>query len=94
MKFINWSLFFFLMDKELKKIAADLKAEFNLGKNGITETFLDSVNKYLEAHQLVKIRVSLAEDKDALKYYAQEVAKELSATLVETRGYTFTLFKE
>lgn len=82
------------MDKELKKAAADLKAEFNLGKNGITDTFLDSINKNLRAHSLTKIKCSLAEDKDALKYYAQEVAKELGATLVETRGYTFTLYKE
>ncbi|MEC8221274.1 MAG: YhbY family RNA-binding protein [Nanoarchaeota archaeon] len=82
------------MDKELKKAAADLKAEFNLGKNGITDTFLDSINKNLQAHSLTKIKCSLAEDKDALKYYAQEVAKELGATLVETRGYTFTLYKE
>ncbi len=82
------------MDKELKKKAADLKAEFNLGKNGITDSFLESVDNYLKAHNIVKIKSSLAEDKDSLKTYAQEVAKELGATLVETRGYTFTIFKE
>ncbi len=83
------------MDKnELKKMSASLKAEFNLGKNGITQTFLETISKYLDAHAIVKVKVSLAENKDSLKFYAQEVAKELKAELVECRGYTFTLFRE
>lgn len=79
--------------KELKKIASDLKAHFNLGKNGITDTFIDTVEKYAEAHTLVKVKCTLAEDKDSLKKYAKEVAEKTELMLVETRGYTFTLAK-
>jgi RNA-binding protein YhbY len=79
--------------KELKKIASELKAQFNLGKNGITDSFIDTVRKYAEAHTIVKVKCTLAEDKDSLKYYANEVAKLTELVLVETRGFTFTLAK-
>lgn len=80
--------------KEAKKLAQEIKVEFNLGKNGITDTFLASVDKFLKAHSIVKIKCSLAANKDELAYFAGEVSKQLSAELVEKKGYTFTIFKE
>lgn len=80
--------------KELKKEANSLKYQFNLGKNGINKTFIDSISKYLEAHEIVKIKSSLAEDKESLKYYAEEVARETESEIVEVKGYTFTLYKK
>ncbi len=77
--------------KELKKIAGSLKAQFNVGKNGVTETFIETIDKYLEVHGIVKIKSSVAEDKDALKEMAKEVADAIEAEIVDVRGYTFTL---
>jgi RNA-binding protein len=76
------------------KKPTELKPEFNIGKNGITDTFLDSVDKYLDKHEMVKIKVSIAEDKDAMKYYANEVANELKAEILDIRGFTFVICKK
>lgn len=80
--------------KELKRIANELRPEFNIGKNGITQTFVDSIKKYLEAHEIVKIKVSVAEDKNAMLFYSGELAKETDSEVVEIKGRTFVLIKE
>lgn len=77
----------------LKRMANELKPQFNLGKNGITKTFIETVDKYLKAHEIVKIKSTVAESKDALKYYAEEVAKETNSEIVEIKGYTFVLYR-
>ena len=78
-------------DKELKKMASSLKAQFNIGKNGVTDTFIDEIDKYLEIHGIVKIKSSVAENKDDLKRMAKQVAESIEAEVVETRGFTFVL---
>ena len=77
--------------KELKKMASSLKPQFNVGKGGVTETFVDTIDKYLDVHGIVKIKSLVAEDKDALKEVAQKMAEDLEAELVDVRGFTFTL---
>lgn len=79
--------------KQLKKISNELKAQFNLGKAGITNSFIKMVDEYLEAHNVVKIKASIAQDKNALSFYADEIAKETLSEIVEKKGYTFTLFR-
>ena len=80
--------------KELKKIAATLKPEFNLGKSGITEKFIETVDKYLEAHGIVKIKALIAEDKSSLEYLANEIAKETNSTILDKRGFTFVVYRD
>lgn len=83
------------MDKKelmnARAVANSLKPTFNLGKEGISENFLKTVDDYLQAHGMVKIKVSIATNKDDLKAFAKEVADNLEADIVETKGYTFTL---
>lgn len=80
--------------KDLKKQANDIPSKFNLGKNGITDTFIKTVDEYLEAHKIVKIKSSIAANKDELIYYAQQVASKTDSKIVEAKGYTFVLYKE
>jgi len=80
--------------KELKKSSNSLKPEFNLGKNGLTQSFLNTVDNYLKAHSIVKVKVSAAEDKTASNFFADSCAKELDAILLEKKGFTFTIYKE
>lgn len=80
--------------KSLKKHANGLKSEFNLGKSGITETFIKSVDDFLEAHKIVKIKALIAEDKEAMKFYAEELAKETDSEILEVKGFTFVLFRD
>ncbi len=80
--------------KELKKLCNDLKPQFNLGKAGLTPTFIETIDKYLGAHEIVKIKVLIAEDKDAAKYFSEELAKETSSEILEQKGFTCVLFRE
>ena len=80
--------------KELKKESNKLKAEFNLGRKGDSDTFIDSVQKYLKAHQMVKIKVIIAKDKSDVDKYSQDIAKKTNSTVLVKKGFTFTLYKE
>ena len=40
----------------LKKLAHDLQPLFQIGKNGLTENFIEQMNQALEARELVKCR--------------------------------------
>lgn len=80
--------------REFKEEINKLRVEFNIGKNGMTQNFIDSVDNYLEAHKIVKIKTLAAKDKDATKYYAEELAKETKAKVVERKGFTFVLYRK
>ncbi len=80
-------------EKNLKKVANDLKPQFNLGKNGLTDTFIETVDKFLEAHGIVKIKVLGAEDKEGVKVIAEELAEALTADVIDKKGFTFVLYR-
>ena len=80
--------------KELKRKANDMGAIFNLGKNGITDTFIESVDKYLEVHEIIKLKTSIAGNKDEVTFYAQEVASKTNSKILEVKGFTFVLVRE
>lgn len=80
--------------KEAKKLCSDLKPQFNLGKAGITPTFIKTIHEYLEAHEIVKIKALIATNKDSLSYYADEIAKDVNAEVLQKIGFTFTLYRQ
>ena len=80
-------------EKNLKKVANDLKPQFNLGKNGLTDTFIDTIDKFLEAHGIVKIKVLGAEDREGVKVIAEELAEALTADIIDKKGFTFVLYR-
>ena len=82
-----------MVSDEIRKKAVDMDAQFHLGKEGITNNFLKSINEYLEAHELVKIRAKIATDKNSLEYYSGAVAEELDAEVCFKRGSTFALYR-
>ncbi len=82
-----------LVLKTQKKISNSLKPQFNLGKLGITQTFLKTIDEYLIANQIVKIKVSIAKDKKDLEKFAEKCVVKLNAELVEAKGFTFTLYR-
>ena len=79
--------------KEKKKEANGLKPMFQLGKAGITEQFIDLVEKYIKVHEIIKIKVLTATCTGDIEYYATEVAKQTKATVLEKKGYTFTIYR-
>lgn len=79
--------------KEIKKTANEIKPMFNLGKAGLTDTFIDLIDKYLDVHSIVKVKALVAEDKSKVKFYAEQISKKLEADIVDLKGFTFTLFR-
>lgn len=66
----------------------------NIGKNGVTDTLIEELNKQIKANRLVKVRVlkSAEEGKD-LKAIAEEIADATRSTLIEVRGRTVVLYR-
>ncbi|RXA21271.1 YhbY family RNA-binding protein [Methanosarcina sp. MSH10X1] len=86
------------MEKEklyrLKAEANQLSPILNIGKNGVTDTLVEELNKQIKANRLVKVRVlkSAEEGKD-LQAIAEEIAASTRSTLIEVRGRTVVLYR-
>lgn len=77
----------------LKGLANGIEPIFQVGKNGITESFLKQVDEALEARELVKINVlnnSLLETKNV----AVEISDKLNAEFVQSIGNKFVIYRE
>ena len=86
------------MEKEklyqLKSEANQINPILNVGKNGVTDTLIEELNKQIKANRLVKVRVlkSAEEGKD-VKTIAEEIADATRSTLIEVRGRTVVLYR-
>jgi RNA-binding protein len=86
------------MEKEklyqLKSEANQISPVLNIGKNGVTDTLIEELNKQIKANRLVKVRVlkSAEEGKD-VKTIAEEIADATRSTLIEVRGRTVVLYR-
>jgi RNA-binding protein len=86
------------MEKErlyqLKSEANQISPILNIGKNGVTDTLIEELNKQIKANRLVKVRVlkSAEEGKD-VKAIAGEIADATRSTLIEVRGRTVVLYR-
>ena len=86
------------MEKEklyqLKSDANKISPILNIGKNGVTETLIEELNKQIKANRLVKVKVlkSAEEGKD-LNIIADELAKATRSTLIDVRGRTVVLYR-
>ena len=76
----------------LRKEAHHLKPVFQIGKQGIHETFMDEIADVLEARELIKISVlqNAIEDPKAAGEY---LSKKIEAELVQVMGSIITLYK-
>ena len=86
------------MEKEklyrLKSEANQISPILNIGKNGVTETLIEELNKQMKVNRLVKVRIlkSAEEGKD-VKVIAEEIANATRSTLIEVRGRTVVLYR-
>jgi RNA-binding protein len=86
------------MEKEklykLKSEANQINPVLNIGKNGVTDTLIEELNKQIKANRLVKIRVlKSAEEGNDVKAIAEEIANATRSTLIEVRGRTVVLYR-
>ncbi len=83
-----------MYDKELKKKANAISSMISIGKSGITDTFIKSVDNYLKANKIVKIKCQTAVGRDEVVKFADEVSSKTNSNVVDVKGFTFTIYRE
>jgi RNA-binding protein len=79
--------------KTLKGLAHSLSAFAHAGKGGVTEKFIEEIQRTLNDHELIKVKIS-AEDRAEFKELAEEICEKSGAALVGTIGRMAIVFKE
>ncbi|MBC8590811.1 ribosome assembly RNA-binding protein YhbY [Wansuia hejianensis] len=77
----------------LKALANNLEPVLQVGKNGLTESFIKQVEDDLEANELIKVKVLKNSFLDA-KEIAGDLAQEVEAEFVQSIGNKFVLYRE
>ena len=77
----------------LKGLANHLKPSLNIGKGDIDETLLEVLDKALEAHELVKVRV-LETASSTFEEISDSLCKGTGAQFVGKTGHIITLYRE
>ncbi len=73
-----------------------LAAVLQIGKEGLSETFIAAVDQALEDHELIKIRIgqnALVEGKSARKEVASKLAEATHSEVAQVLGSTLLLYR-
>lgn len=77
----------------LRRRGQALRAALQVGRQGLSASFLEEVRAQLRRHAIVKVRLH-AENAAAARTQAEELATSLPAQLVEIRGHKVLLARE
>ena len=77
----------------LKSMANRMTPTFQIGKNGVTDNFLNQVDEYLEVKEIIKIKILNNSFLDT-KETANEIANKLNAEFVQSIGNKFVIYRE
>ena len=78
--------------KQLKSLSNTLEQKYQIGKNGISQTSIDMLDKALTAHELIKVDVLKAVDTPVMEI-ALDLSSKLNAEIVQVVGRVITLFR-
>jgi len=79
---------------ELRGQAARMEATTHVGKNGLTSSLIEEINRQLKDNKLVKIKLlKSAVELKPREEMARELAEKTKAELIEVKGNTVVLFK-
>lgn len=79
--------------RQLKGIASTLDTKYQIGKNEITETLLNMLDKALLAHELIKIDV-MKNAPSPIMELALDLSSELNAEIVQIVGRVIILYRQ
>ena len=77
---------------KLRSLAHHLKPLVNIGKLGITEGVVASIDEALDSHELIKVK--FIQNKEMRHKFKTEVEKLLSASVIGNIGNTIILFRQ
>ena len=78
--------------RELKSLASNLQIRYQIGKNEISATLIDMLDKALLAHELIKIDVMKGCSLPIMEV-ALDITNRLNAELVHVMGRVIILFR-
>lgn len=79
--------------KQYRTLGHSLNPIVTIAAKGVTDNVLAEINRALEDHELIKIKVAVV-DRDARKAAIQEVRTSSNAQLVQEIGKVALLFRE
>lgn len=77
---------------KLKSLAQRLDPVLSLGKSGVTEAFIKSLDEVLGQHELVKIK--FAAFKDERKTIAPQLAEKTASQLIWIVGHVAVFYRQ
>jgi RNA-binding protein len=77
----------------LKKLAQELDAGVFIGKAGLTDNIIKEMDNYLEANELLKVKIQEGSELDP-KETANSLLETLNAEFVQAIGRKFTLYRQ
>ncbi len=78
--------------KFLKSMGHELKAVYQVGKDGVTSNLVEDVLNYLNKHELVKVR--LLQNCEQCNDEAKQIFEEANIEVVQSIGSILLLFKQ
>ncbi|MBF6625085.1 YhbY family RNA-binding protein [Aerococcaceae bacterium zg-BR9] len=79
--------------KFLKKVSHEYKSNYQIGKLGLSDNFIEQIDLALEKHELIKFNI-LQNSMEDIKEAAGQVAQAINADVVQTIGHTAVLYRE
>ena len=78
--------------RELKALASQLTIKYQIGKNEISDSLIDVLNKALIAHELIKIDVMKGCSLPIMEI-ALDISNRLNSEIVHVMGRVIILFR-
>ena len=78
----------------LRKLAHDIEPVVRIGKQGLNETVLDSINKAITKQELIKIKILSNSDEIITRDLQKEIEEYAKCVAVYDIGHTMIFFKE
>ena len=80
--------------RELRSKTHHLKPIVIIGNNGLTEPVIQEIDRALNDHELIKIRVSVKDSKKELTEITQEICTKTNATLIQFIGHIIAIYRK
>lgn len=79
--------------KTLRKLSHKEKPILQIGKQGLTDAFIDHIDSALEKRELVKFNI-LQNSDESIEKAAEDIATQINAQIVQTIGSTAILYRQ
>ena len=79
--------------KQYRTLGHDLKPVVTVAGNGLSENVVDELNRALDDHELIKVKMVIA-DRELRKQIIAEMGKTVGAEVVQEIGKVALIFRE